>query len=87
MIDIIDFNELVEQALKTILKPKHKYYIKDKVILLHRKDFNPDNLVKFYFTLPQGIIEDWIIDLYDSEAEFLWKVILWNRKRKSLRNT
>jgi len=83
---IID-SELVKRTLEGILKPKHKYYIKDKIILLHRKDLNPDNLVKFYFSLPQGIIKNWIIDIYDTEAEFLWKVILWDRKKKSLRAT
>jgi len=87
MTKIIDFTELVKLTLEGILKPKHKYYIKDRVILLHREDFDPDKLVKFYFALPQGIIKDWFIDIYDSEAEFLWKVILWRRKKNSLRDT
>ena len=88
-VDLYEFildSELIERTLKVILRPRHKYYIKDKVILLHRKDLDPDNLVKFYLSLPEGVIKDWIIDSYDTEAEFLWKVILWSHG-KDLKNT
>lgn len=75
--------ERVKKAILDCIKPEHKVYLKDHTILINRKDALKDGwaLVKLSMIISgTNWKPNWHLDLYDSENEYKWRIILWQPK-------
>jgi len=72
------------KIVKKCLKPRHKIYVKDHTVLIHREDAMRDGwgLVKLSMIITSTDWKPtWYLELYDTPDEYTWKVILWNPKK------
>lgn len=74
--------EIVKKTLKRTLHPKHKLFVKDDMILIHREDAFQEKgwlLVKLCMS-PFLHLDRFNLTIYDNNEEYKWRVILWERK-------
>jgi len=74
----------IRKAVLSCIKPKHKIYVKDHTILIHREDALKDGwaLVKLSMMISGTDWKpNWYLELYNTPDEYKWKVILWDPRK------
>jgi len=70
--------ERLRRLVKKILRPKHKVYVRGRMILIHRKDFTEMkwSLVKLSLCFGKELTEEVKVSIYDTSNEFVWRALL-----------